>query len=125
MVYQLSFTATDKERFALLYQSFVVGGNNAQDKKNIEVLRREIAVMDALDAISAEVDGARMLAAGAQSLTLDTPQYQLVKKYLDVFVSVAATGAARRVVALVDWFDSIKPTELKDSNGPKGTAKKK
>jgi hypothetical protein len=99
----------DKERFALLYQSFVMGGNNTQDKKNIEVLRREIAIFDALDAVSTEANGARTMHDGPQVVTLDQPQYQLLKKYIDTMVSVAATSAARRMVELVDWFDAIKP----------------
>lgn len=111
MVYRMTFWADDKERFALLYQSFVMGGNNTQEKKTIEVLRREIAIYDALDAISTEAHGLRTLNDGEQTLTLDQPQYQLLKKYIDTMVSVAATSAARRMVALVDWFDSLKATE--------------
>lgn len=111
MVYQVTFGKDDAERFALFYESFVLGGNNAQDKKNIEVLRREIAVLDALDAISEDTGRGRTMRPGPQTVTLDQPQYQLVKRYLDAFVSVTSTSGARRVVALVDWFDAIKGAE--------------
>lgn len=117
MKYVVKFGAKDGQRFSLLYQAFVMGGNNCKAPKDIEKLRREIAVMDLLWEISYVPEGAdpraasRVMHEGAHTVTLDRPQYELVKLYLDAFVGITATSSARDVVGMVDWFEKIEPTE--------------
>jgi hypothetical protein len=114
MTYVVKFGVGDAERFALLYSAFVTGGNNLQERKDIEKLRREIAVLDKFAAISSRppgvpeaAEGTRVMNEGAHEVVLDHPQFQMVKRHLESMVAVTATTGARRMVELVDWFDGI------------------
>lgn len=124
MKYLIPFAAGDAKRFALFYSAFVIGGNNVTgERKDMERLRREAAILDLLWAISTTVGEdahARTLNAGPQSITLDKPQYDLAKKYLESFVGVVTTSASHEALALIDWFDAIAPSEsLKVVKGKK------
>ncbi len=119
MTYVVKFGASDAERFRLLYEAFVVGGTHIEGRKDIETLRRELSVLDKLSAISERPAGVpddqeaptRTLHPGDHTVTLDHPEYQMVKKHLSAMVSVTSTRGARRIVELVDWFDSLKGEE--------------
>jgi hypothetical protein len=127
MKYVVKFGAKDGSRFSLLYQAFILGGNNSKAPKDIEKLRREIAVTDLFWSVSdlppgvEPRAGVRILKDGAQSVTFDRPQYELIQSYLDAFVGITATSSAREIVDLVDWFAKVEPTE----SAPAPAAKKK
>lgn len=100
---------TDKDKFNLLYQGFVGFGNDAPGR-NIEVTRREIRVLDALEPISdailngsqEPVPGLRTLKPGKHRIELEDADYDLLKRY--VTGANWATVHARKAVAMVDWL---------------------
>jgi len=119
MKYEIRFTTDDGDRFKELHRVFFTGSANAGERKTEDVLRREIAVMDALKSVSTveqglpdDTDGApRTLNAGEQFFTLDQPMYQLVLKMIDATIAVTTAIGARKIIALKDWFSSIKPVD--------------
>jgi len=124
MKYVIEIGQDTKARLQLLRYAFVVGGNNDQSaKKNIETLRREIAVMDLFDAIMTERAGNGEpefeIKPGASEIVFDRPQYELATAHLNAMVSVTSTAAARRMVDLVDWFSTIQPTDAPKAKSAK------
>lgn len=116
MKYIVKFKATEARKFALFYVAFVSGGNALADtqRKDMEQLRREVAVLDLLWAISdgpEEGSHDRTLREGDQEMVLDKPQYDLCARYLQAFCSVVKTTAAHQALALVDWFDALQQVD--------------
>lgn len=102
---RLEFGETDGEKFNMIYQGFLLGGNGPSSK-GIDVFRREVKVLDKLDAISTEKeDGSRVLNEGPQSILLEQPEYDLLKKYFEN--TPWTTKVSRQVVNISDWLASI------------------
>lgn len=107
-------TGQNREAFPLLYQGLLNGGNGPS-AKGIQTLRTEVRILDKLDAISEpeyiEVEGAkvatdaRLLKDGPQSLTLEQPEFDLLKRYFEN--TPWTTRVARQVVNIVDWLATI------------------
>ena len=87
-----------------LRDAFVAGGNNPEPntRKSVDILRREIVVMGLLE---------DALAALSPSVTLDQPQYEMLKRHIDALAAVTPTSNAGAVVDLIDWIASIDPSE--------------
>lgn len=122
-IYTIPFYAdtneTDQERFSLIYQGFLMGGNSPQ--KGMEVIRREAKILDKLEEISGPEEGStcdscgiaknpsQKLHLGAQYLRLEQPEMTLLTKYIEQ--TPWNTRSSRKVRDLVDWLASIKAEE--------------
>jgi hypothetical protein len=94
-----------RERFTLLYQGFIAGGNSPA-QKGMEVVRREARVLDKLDAVSEpSVNGLRALREGEHAVVLEQPEYELVKRYFEN--APWAVHVSRQVVSVSDWLSAI------------------
>jgi len=109
-------TAEDREKFSLLYQGFLTGGNMAQSK-GMEITRREARVLDKLDSISEDSGGEKCATCGTatmnkremiaadHTLELEPPDFDLLKKYFEA--TPWTVRVAKRVVDISDWLGSI------------------
>lgn len=98
-------TEDGREMFALLYQGFLNGGNGPQPK-GMEVIRREVRILDKLDAISSVGEsGERKMNPGAQEVQLEQPEYELLKRYFEN--TPWTTAVARKVVNIADWLAAV------------------
>ena len=115
-------TKEGRERYTLLWQGFLTGGNSAQTK-GIEVVRREAKILDKFaahgtippDVVSA-ADGsdelARSMNPGDQTIDLEQPEYEMLKRYFESTPWV--TRMSVRVRNVSDWLNSI---QLEDHDG--------
>lgn len=109
---------TNKHRFYLMYQGFVTGGQSdvREPPKGMVIVRREAKLLEKLEGISEPEIGAEGQPTGYRVLTgnlliLEQPEYELLKKYLDR--APWAAMAARKIIDLWDWLDSIPLVEGK------------
>lgn len=107
-----------RDRYMLLYQGFLNGGNNTQTK-GMEVVRREAKMLERFqnagllppdDLSSNEMN--RALIPGGATVELDGAEYDLLKKYFEGTPWV--TRLAIKVVNVSDWLNSL---PLEDTNG--------
>lgn len=120
--YKLVFDGSDNanERFSLLYQGFVNGGNAPMERKNMEVFRREAKILDKLEESSELIEGracescgqaipgtGRQVPLGDVTIVFDQPEMALVKKYVEQ--TQWTTRMSRKVVDLIDWLATITP----------------
>lgn len=133
----LTFDGTDRKadelRFSLLRAGFVQGGNR-QERKGMEVTRREGSVLGLFDAVSVLEDrddlafsdrqsralvgigvvvdilSVYTLLPGAQTITLDGAQFDMLKKYFDA--TSWKTEIAAKATAVYDWLCGIEATRL-------------
>lgn len=115
MVRKLKFedTPEGRQRFYMLYQGFITGGNNA-GQKTMNTVRNESRILEKFEKISIvetkndeqqTPTGFRTMLAGPQEVDLEQPEYELLKKY---FESAPWTvSAATKVVNIFDWYSSI------------------
>ena len=113
MVYNLIFRTNpdDQRRFKMLYGWFVAGGNGEQ-RKGMEVARREATIVDKFWAVSSPtpgvpegVEGMRQLNLGDWTIELTKQELDLVRKYVEA--CSPRTELSREFVALVDWLANL------------------
>jgi hypothetical protein len=106
--------ASDEERemFPMLYAGFMNGGNGPQ-AKGMEVTRREVRILDKLDAVSEDNEvGDRVLKSGSHDVVLEQPEFELLKRYFEN--TPWTTKVARQVVNISDWLAAI---QLEENGG--------
>jgi hypothetical protein len=97
-----------QRRFEILYAALLLGA--PKGARGLETIRREARVLDALDAISAPVDGAAPGPVPPRSVTPDAelvlaqPDFELLTRYLDAVEWTPA--ASRDVVDAADWLSA-------------------
>ena len=116
---------TAAERYELIYQGFVTGGN-ADPRKGMEVIRREAKILDKLESIGVMPDATTpcetcgrdsgglvtpKLKKGKQAVQLDQPEYDLMRKYLEA--TPWTVKMSRKIVDLVDWLAAAPYTKDK------------
>jgi len=119
MIRRLVFDDDDKsrQRFKRLYEGLLLGGN---DRKNIETIRREARVLDALDAISEKeqtVQGEQRKLVAPATLELQQADFALLEQYVNNTAWLPVVS--RQIVDLVDWLSTAEKVET-----PKEPAKK-
>lgn len=102
---------SDRWMFPLLYSGFLNGGNSP-NAKGMEVLRREARILDKLEAISVDEGPERVLKSGPQEVTLEQPEYELLKRYFEN--TPWTTAVSRKVVNISDWLSAI---QLEENGG--------
>lgn len=106
---RLAFNDGNKESFQFIYQGFLIGGNGPQPK-GMEVLRREVRILDKLEEISNEAPaGERQLKPGDQEVVLEQPEYEMLRRYFEN--TPWTTQVARKIVAISDWLSDIPAEE--------------
>lgn len=100
----LVFTEAEREFFPLIYQGFLHGGNGPQ-AKGMEVLRREVRILDKLEAISEDRDGDRILTTVPAVVLLEQPEYELLRRYFEN--TPWTTAVSRKIVNIADWLSAI------------------
>lgn len=104
-VFDFDETPEQRDRFPLIYQGFVVGGDSIKSK-GMEVTRREARILDKLEAISDEdADLGRKLKPGPQRFELEQPEYELLLRYFEA--TPWSTRVSRKIVAVHDWMKAI------------------
>lgn len=110
--------AEGRERYKLLYQGFLNGGNSAQSK-GMDVLRREAEILDKFQNAGTlpPTDGEpnemeRELNPSGAAFDVDNAEYELLKRYFEKTPWV--TRLAIKVVNIADWLSAI---PLEDTNG--------
>jgi hypothetical protein len=117
-------TTTGHDRFSMLYQGFNAGGQlrYVQTVKTMQVTRLEGKLLDKLDAVSdaapADLPNALIMRAlktgeGEQRVSLDEPEYDLLKGHIEHAAGAWAPIASRQVIALVDWLAAIPQVDEK------------
>ena len=112
-----------RDRFSMLYQGFNAGGEirYRRDVKTMQVTRLEGKILDKLDAVSeaAPVDLPNALilrslktGEGEQCVTLDEPEYELLKGHFEHAAGAWVPVMSRQVTAVADWLAGIRQTEL-------------
>jgi hypothetical protein len=131
MQYVVKFGKDEGRKYALFYSGFIIGGNKRQaPRKNIEAVHLETATIGVLQSVSDPVPGvdprehARTMRAGAQSITLDAAQRDLVAEYLETYCCHAAASVVSEAADIERWFKAIQPTEPKGTTA-KGAAKRR
>jgi hypothetical protein len=105
--------AGDHDRFSLLYQGFVTGGNLIE-RKTMEVTRLEAKILDKFEAISTPTDLEliRQLSptdSKVQVLKFEEPEFALVRKYFEG--TPWKTTTSRRAVDVFDWLVATPQSE--------------
>lgn len=118
----------NQQRFRLLYEAILLGGQTPSRGSGIDVLRKEAAILDALDAVSdppatdaqtlVNGDRARQVRPG-EILVLAQHELDLLKKRLED--GPWLPQVARQVVDVVDWC-SAAPEHLSVSPDGVGLA---
>jgi hypothetical protein len=92
-----------KERFGLLFQGFLTGGNSST-QKGIIVLRQEARILDQLEDISNPTDQVliRTLKPGLWTVSFEQPDFELLMNYIEA--TPWMTVVSRKVINLVDWL---------------------
>lgn len=110
---QFNDTPEDREKFELIYQGFVTGGNGT-GSKGIEERRREVTILRKMEAISSEVEESkcescgnvqrpkRVLNDGPQSLELTVPEFEITKKYFEA--TPWTMRVSGKIVDISDWM---------------------
>jgi hypothetical protein len=117
-------TTTGKDRFSMLYQGFNAGGQlrYAQAVKTMQVTRLEGKLLDKLDAVSDEAPSdmpnalimrALKTGEGEQRVSLDEPEYELLKGHIEHAAGAWTPVVSRQVVALVDWLAAVPQVDEK------------
>lgn len=131
MTVTVRFPAEGEQRDQLmgLHAYFVIGGDQQDAKKSMEDAYRERDVLKKLYAVSVPYDetnaqGAvvfrgRELAPGAQSLTFDGAEWDLIKKYLDNMLRVAKTSSVMQVDNVIAWVNGWASDPANDSTDRK------
>ena len=102
-------SARSGARFKRLYEGLLSGAERA---KNIEIIRREARVLDALDAISDTEDtpqGPQRKVRAGTALELDQADFKLLEQY--VHNTPWLPVVSRQIVDLVDWMSTAATTE--------------
>lgn len=108
---QLKLTSeTDHDKFEVLFNGFIVGGSR-NTQKGIQVLRRELIILDKLEAISKPCECGkkvneeiqRELLPGPQSLTLEDNEFDLLYTYISD-VPWATGKYLRTAMTTLDWM---------------------
>ena len=103
---RLEFDDTEKsqQRFKRLYEGLLSGGG---ERKNIEVIRREARVLDALDAVSDPEETAHGLQRAVRPgavVELDQADFALLEQYVSNTSWLPVVS--RQIVDLVDWMSA-------------------
>lgn len=103
-------------RFTRIYEAVILGGTLPNQKRGIEIYRREAKILDALDAISATVDGKMitpnvptraLLRAEGGTITLDVGDLNVLLDRLKL-EDVWQSAVSRELVDAVDWLTAIR-----------------
>lgn len=105
-----------RERFDLLYQGFLTGGNGP-GAKGIEDRRREASILKKMESVSYEIEGSkcescgnvtpskRILNEGEQRIELTVPEHEILRKYVEATPwTVRMSG---KVCDIIDWLASL------------------
>ena len=98
----------DRDRFIMLYQGFLAGGNSP-GAKPLDVRRTEGKVLDKFEAAGKIEGDAVSFNKEEAELTLEQPEYELLKKYFEATPWV--TAFSRKVLSISDWMASITPED--------------
>lgn len=105
-----------RERFSLIYQGFVTGGNQP-NAKTMEIMRREAAVLSKLESISEDTDerqcdscgqlvrSKREVMPGSHELQLSVPEWELLKQYFER--TPWTVRMSSKVIDISDWLASL------------------
>lgn len=121
---------TGRDRFAMLYQGFNAGGQYryARDVKTMQVTRLECRLLDKLDAVSdaapstmpnALIMRALKAGEGEQRVSLDEPEYDLLKGHFEHAAGAWVPVMARQVTATADWLAGIPQVKDEPVSAPK------
>lgn len=113
----------DQQQFFLLQQGFIAGGNTFPSK-GLDVLHRELEVLDAFDAIGdvspladdATREMSRLLRPGRQVLALSDGAYVRLRQNLEA--APWRTEKARQVAALLAWIASPETVDSRTVDAP-------
>jgi hypothetical protein len=104
----------DEKRFEFLYEGFIIGGTLVQ-QKGLPVLRRELAILDKLMAISKDCECGkkiiqdetkRELLEGTQTFEFDRMEYELVNQYIGS-VPWSTGKSLRNALETIDWLQAL------------------
>lgn len=108
----------EERRYVMLQQAFLQGGLlMATKSKSTDIYRREIRILDAIDALGcidpdAPIPGlaeGKQLVHGGGKIVLTTAEYDLLKSY--VLAMPWGPQAARAVVDLHEWLENADTQE--------------
>lgn len=101
-----------KLKFEIVYEGFVLGGSMVQ-QKGLSILRRELSILDKLEAISHETSCGRELPNGDRArnlnkdgeltVNLDSKEFDILYSYITV-VPWKSGSIVRKVLGVVDWL---------------------
>jgi hypothetical protein len=102
-------------RFARLYEAVIIGGMLPNQKRGIEIYRREAKILDALDTVSEAVDGkpiamnapSRALHTNGGTVSLDVGDLNLLLDRLKL-EDVWHSAVSRELVDAVDWLTTVR-----------------
>jgi|SRR6187551_2222055 len=104
----------DEKRFEFIYNGFIIGGTLVQ-QKGLPILRRELAILDKLVAISKDCECGkkiiqdevqRELIEGTSSFELDRAEYELLNQYIGS-VPWSTGKAVRNALETLDWLQAL------------------
>lgn len=118
----LQFDGSEKsrERSQILHQSLYVGPALVKDQtRSVDSARHLMKVLDKFDAISQQTEDSYGGEDKAREITcevvlaLDTPEWDLVVKYMEAMVQHAKTGKLRACIDCFDWIKAAPSDEQK------------
>jgi len=106
-----------KRHFEFCFVGFVLGGS-MQDKKNMTVLRREVALFEKLERISELKPCGKKLVNGeperqltGEALDLDVVEFDLLYGYISITPWQSGTPA-KHALETLDWLAASKHPEM-------------
>lgn len=116
MIRTLTFTAEDNDKFVLLFNAFLAGGNQRyaaqHGQRPPDERRKEAKIIRALQGISVVVDtvtkGRKLNPEGA-TLTLEQPLFVLLEQYVEA--APLPTDISLEHADLLDWLSAADKQE--------------
>lgn len=102
----------DDKKFEFLYSGFIIGGSLTQ-QKGLMILRRELSILNKLEAISKDCEcGKKIVGDEVQreleggTIELNDQEFEMLKTYVSS-VPWSSGKSVREAVATIDWLETL------------------